>query len=177
MRNGCGALPQPSHAPIMPSMNNIAAPMPRPSARLPPSTPPPLATTEAPPAKQRISKKVQTAMDAPIAGDVGAARLHCHREGREPSESRGRADQGTQTADPPHRGRRAPTRRPSWQPLAFRMSPVVLVFGRRQRRDARQTELAGVQKAPRHDVAGRMRELCRGRYGEFAAGSGLLRLD
>jgi hypothetical protein len=72
---------------------------------------PPLATTEAPPAKQRISKKVQTAMDALIAGDVGAARLHCHREGREPSESRGRADQGTQTADPPHRGRRAPTRR------------------------------------------------------------------
>jgi hypothetical protein len=34
------------------------------------------------------------------------------------------------------------------------MSVVVLVFGRRQRRDARQTELAGVQKAPRHEVAG-----------------------
>jgi hypothetical protein len=32
----------------------------------------------------------------------------------------------------------------------------VLVFGRRQRRDARQTELAGVQKAPRHEVAGSM---------------------
>jgi hypothetical protein len=30
------------------------------------------------------------------------------------------------------------------------MSPIVLVFGRRQRRDARQTELAGVQKPPRH---------------------------
>src|SRR5258705_6153857 len=30
----------------------------------------------------------------------------------------------------------------------------VLVFGRRQRRDARQTELTGVQKAPRHEVAG-----------------------
>ena len=36
------------------------------------------------------------------------------------------------------------------------MSPVVLVFGRRQRRDARQTELAGVQKAPMHEVAGSM---------------------
>jgi hypothetical protein len=33
-------------------------------------------------------------------------------------------------------------------------SGSVLVFGRRQRRDARQTELAGVQKAPRHEVAG-----------------------
>src|SRR5712671_3378154 len=33
-------------------------------------------------------------------------------------------------------------------------SPIVLVFGRRQRRDAGQTELAGVQKAPRHEVAG-----------------------
>ena len=30
----------------------------------------------------------------------------------------------------------------------------MLVFGRRQRRDARQTELAGAQKAPRHEVAG-----------------------
>jgi hypothetical protein len=34
------------------------------------------------------------------------------------------------------------------------MSANVLVFGRRQRREARQTELAGVQKAPRHEVAG-----------------------
>ena len=37
---------------------------------------------------------------------------------------------------------------------AVHESPPVLVFGRRQRRDARQTELAGVQKAPRHEVAG-----------------------
>src|SRR5262249_6534545 len=35
-----------------------------------------------------------------------------------------------------------------------RTSPVVQVFGRRQRRDARHAELAGVQKAPRHEVAG-----------------------
>ena len=36
---------------------------------------------------------------------------------------------------------------------------------------------AGVQKAPKHEIAGRMRGRCRGRYGDFAAGSGLLRLD
>jgi len=30
----------------------------------------------------------------------------------------------------------------------------VLVFGRRQRRDTPQAQLAGVQKAPRHEVAG-----------------------
>jgi hypothetical protein len=34
------------------------------------------------------------------------------------------------------------------------MFASVLVFGRRQRRDVRQTELAGVQKAPTHEVAG-----------------------
>jgi len=34
------------------------------------------------------------------------------------------------------------------------MSPFVLVFGRRQRRDTPQAQLAGVQKAPRHEVAG-----------------------
>jgi hypothetical protein len=33
-------------------------------------------------------------------------------------------------------------------------SGSVQVFGRRQRRDARHAELAGVQKAPRHEVAG-----------------------
>src|SRR6516164_3631411 len=34
------------------------------------------------------------------------------------------------------------------------MSPLVLVFGRRQRRDGPRAQLAGVQKAPRHEVAG-----------------------
>jgi hypothetical protein len=34
------------------------------------------------------------------------------------------------------------------------MSALVLVFGRRPRRDAPQVQLAGVQKAPRHEVAG-----------------------
>src|SRR6516165_9175778 len=34
------------------------------------------------------------------------------------------------------------------------MSAHVLVFGRRQRRDTPQAQLAGVQKAPRHEVAG-----------------------
>src|SRR5216684_6218009 len=34
------------------------------------------------------------------------------------------------------------------------MSAVVLVFGRRQRRDVPHAQLAGVQKAPRHEVAG-----------------------
>src|SRR5262245_22093530 len=33
-------------------------------------------------------------------------------------------------------------------------SGSVLVFGRRQRRDVPLAELAGVQKAPRHEVAG-----------------------
>ena len=33
-------------------------------------------------------------------------------------------------------------------------SAHVLVFGRRQRQDAPQAQLAGVQKAPRHEVAG-----------------------
>jgi hypothetical protein len=37
--------------------------------------------------------------------------------------------------------------------------------------------VAGVQKAPRHEIAGRKRGRCRVRYGDFAAGSGLLRLD
>src|SRR5260221_11650874 len=35
------------------------------------------------------------------------------------------------------------------------VSVVVQVFGRRQRRDARHAELSRVQKAPRHEVAGR----------------------
>ena len=34
------------------------------------------------------------------------------------------------------------------------MSPVVLVFGRRQKRDIPHAQGAGVQKAPRHEVAG-----------------------
>src|SRR5712664_1186383 len=44
-------------------------------------------------------------------------------------------------------------------------------------RDYPRALVAGVQKAPRHEIAGRMRGRCRGRYGDFAAGSGLLRLD
>jgi hypothetical protein len=43
----------------------------------------------------------------------------------------------------------------------------VLVFGRRQRREARQTELAGVQKAPRHEVAGSWDWLGSERYGDL----------
>jgi hypothetical protein len=42
----------------------------------------------------------------------------------------------------------------AFQFAALAMSPVVLVFGRRQRRDAPHAQLAGVQKAPRHEVAG-----------------------
>jgi len=34
-----------------------------------------------------------------------------------------------------------------------------------------------VRCAPRHEIAGRKRGRCRVRYGDFAAGSGLLRLD
>jgi len=34
------------------------------------------------------------------------------------------------------------------------MAASVLVFGRRQRRDVPRAQLAGVQKAPRHEVAG-----------------------
>src|SRR6516162_1267614 len=42
---------------------------------------------------------------------------------------------------------------------------IVVVFGRRQRRDAPHAQLAGVQKAPRHEVAGswapaKQRALC-----------------
>jgi hypothetical protein len=47
------------------------------------------------------------------------------------------------------------------------MSLSVLVFGRRQRRDARQTELAGVQKAPRHEVAGSWALAGSKRYGDL----------
>jgi hypothetical protein len=45
------------------------------------------------------------------------------------------------------------------------------------RRDYPRALLAGVQKAPRHEIAGGMQGRCRERYGDFAAGSGLLRLD
>ena len=37
--------------------------------------------------------------------------------------------------------------------------------------------VAGVQKAPRHEIVGGLRGRRRGRYGDFVAGSGLLRLD
>jgi hypothetical protein len=47
------------------------------------------------------------------------------------------------------------------------MSPFVLVFGRRQRRDARQADLAGVQKAPRHEVAGSWALAGSERYGDL----------
>jgi hypothetical protein len=39
------------------------------------------------------------------------------------------------------------------------------------------TRCCGFRKAPTHEIAERMRGRCRGRYGDFAAGSGLLRLD
>jgi hypothetical protein len=68
MRNGCGALSQSSYAPTLRSMNNFTLQSPAPRA---------LAALDAPPlapntplAKRRISKKVLTAMDALIAGDV-----------------------------------------------------------------------------------------------------------
>jgi hypothetical protein len=84
MRNGCGALPQASYAPTMPSMNNTAPPMPAKRA-LAALDAPPLDPGTAAPAKQRISKKVQTAMDALIAGDVktikeAAEKVGLHRE-------------------------------------------------------------------------------------------------
>jgi hypothetical protein len=47
------------------------------------------------------------------------------------------------------------------------MTANVLVFGRRQRREARQTELAGVQKAPRHEVAGSWAPAGSECYGEL----------
>jgi len=50
------------------------------------------------------------------------------------------------------------------------MSTSVLVFGRRQRRDARQTELAGVQKAPRHEVAGSWALAGSECYGDYMSG-------
>src|SRR5215813_11351518 len=37
--------------------------------------------------------------------------------------------------------------------------------------------VAGVRKAPRHEIAGRVEGQRRGCYGDFAAGSGLQRLD
>jgi hypothetical protein len=36
---------------------------------------------------------------------------------------------------------------------------------------------AGGRKAPRHEIAGGVWQRCRGRYGDFAAGSGLVKLD
>jgi len=36
---------------------------------------------------------------------------------------------------------------------------------------------AGGRKAPRHEIAGGVWRRCRGRYGELAAGFGLLKLD
>jgi hypothetical protein len=38
-------------------------------------------------------------------------------------------------------------------------------------------EAAGGGKAPRHEIAGGGERWSSGRYGDFAAGSGLLRLD
>jgi hypothetical protein len=83
MRNGCGALPQSSYAPTVPSMNNTAPPMPAKRALAALDVPP--LHLGAAPTKQRISKKVQTAMDALIAGDVktikeAAENVGLHRE-------------------------------------------------------------------------------------------------
>jgi hypothetical protein len=53
-----------------------------------------------------------------------------------------------------------PRRRAKAIPISYPLkreaaiSATVLVFGRRQRRDAPQAQLAGVQNAPRHEVAG-----------------------
>ena len=49
----------------------------------------------------------------------------------------------------------------------------VQVFGRRHRRYQPRAPAAGVRKAPRHEIAGWERRWCRGRYGDFAAGSGV----
>src|SRR5260370_41374712 len=38
--------------------------------------------------------------------------------------------------------------------------------------DYPRAQAAGVRKAPRHEIAGWGRRWCRGRYGDFAAGSG-----
>jgi hypothetical protein len=40
-----------------------------------------------------------------------------------------------------------------------------------------RAEVAGGRKAPRHEIAGSVWQRCRGRYGDFAAGLGLLRLE
>jgi len=44
--------------------------------------------------------------------------------------------------------------RPWWLGEARQMSAIVQVFGRRQSRGSRRAPLTGVQKAPRHEVAG-----------------------
>ena len=41
----------------------------------------------------------------------------------------------------------------------------------------RHAEAAGGRKAPRHEIAGGVRRGCRGRYGDFGAGLGLLSLE
>src|SRR5262252_8983886 len=51
------------------------------------------------------------------------------------------------------------------------MSPIVLVFGRRQRRDAAHAQLTGVQKAPRHEVAGSWAPARRRALWRFNAGA------
>jgi hypothetical protein len=57
------------------------------------------------------------------------------------------------------------------------MSESVQGFGRRHDEPFHALWRLASKKAPRHEIAGRMRERSRGRYGDFAAGPGLLRLD
>ena len=51
------------------------------------------------------------------------------------------------------------------------------VFGRRNADTIHALLRPASKKAPRHEIAGRMEGQCRGCYGDFAAGSGLQRLD
>jgi hypothetical protein len=67
MRNGCGALSQPSYAPTMPSMSNTTPQSPAPRALAALAAPPLDPNTL--PAKRRISKKVQVGIEALLSGD------------------------------------------------------------------------------------------------------------
>jgi len=51
------------------------------------------------------------------------------------------------------------------------MSEFVQVFGRRRRRDYPHAQAAGVQKASKHEVAGRWAAAGRERYGDFSLAS------
>ena len=54
------------------------------------------------------------------------------------------------------------------------ISALVQVFGRRQERGARHAQLTGVQKAPRHEVAGSWAPAGQRRYGDLMSATTLM---